>query len=336
VARNREFYRDKAAFGWNFLFPFLLIGGFSIIFGGAEQKDFKVGLFPCAEPSAAECVPEAMKPIRYIQYIGFGERKSGLGKLRHHKIDMLVELGERPYAYWVSNTSPKGYIVERMVAADLAEATASVLRRRPSVEAREIRYIDWLFPGILGMTIMFSALYGVGFVVVRYRKNGVLKRLSATPLTAFEYLAAQVISRILLLLITLVILWVGCDLVFEFTVEGHMANIALLFVLGCLSLCSLGLVVASRGASEEFANGILNFITWPMMFLSEVWFSIEGAPEWVKWLDKLFPLTHLLTGVRKVMNDGAGLTEIGPELAVLAGMTILFLLVGARLFSWNK
>jgi ABC-2 type transport system permease protein len=84
------------------------------------------------------------------------------------------------------------------------------------------------------------------------------------------------------------------------------------------------LVIASRGTSEEFATGLLNFIAWPMMFLSEVWFSIEGAPHWVKSFAAIFPLTHLLKAVRKIMNDGAGLIDVGPELAVLALMTLCF------------
>ena len=92
---------------------------------------------------------------------------------------------------------------------------------------------------------------------------------------------------------------------------------------------ALGLVIASRGTSEEFANGVLNFICWPMMFLSEVWFSIEGAPDWLQTSAKIFPLTHLLVAARKVMNEGAGLVAVMPELAVLCAMTVGFLLVGA-------
>jgi ABC-2 type transport system permease protein len=338
VARNREFFRDRAAFGWNFLFPFLLIGGFAVIFGGEEQKDFKVGLFPCTQVETADtqCVPEAVSRIRYIRYLGFADQTTGLDKLKHHRIDMLLDISSSPFRYWVSDTSPKGYVVERMMAGSLTPHADAAIQRQDAVETRRIRYIDWLFPGILGMNIMFSALYGVGFVVVRYRKNGVLKRLNATPLTALEYLSAQMLSRIFLLLFTLCILWVGCDLVFKFRVEGHYLDLVILFTVGCLSLTALGLVVASRGNSEEFTNGILNFITWPMMFLSEVWFSIEGAPDWVRAVAKLLPLTHLLTGVRKVMNDGAGIGEVMPELTILAGMTVFFLAVGAGLFSWSR
>ena len=339
VARNREFFRDREAFGWNFLFPFLLIGGFAIIFGGNEAKDFKVGLFPCIQTESQiqpDCIPEKLRTIRLIQYIGCPSLEQGLVKLKHHKFDLLLDISTQPYRYWVSDTSPKGYTVEKMLIATFSPGTPRGLERQKVVAARQIRYIDWLFPGILGMNIMFSALYGVGFVVVRYRKNGVLKRLKATPLTAFEYLSAQMLSRLFLLAFTLTILWVGCDLIFHFSVEGSYLDLAVIFLAGCLSLTAMGLVVPSRGTSEEFTNGLLNFITWPMMFLSEVWFSIEGAPKWVKGIAQLFPLTHMLTAVRKIMNDGASLADVMPELGILIGMTILFLIIGAKLFSWNK
>jgi ABC-type multidrug transport system permease subunit len=207
---------------------------------------------------------------------------------------------------------------------------------KKEIKTSAIRYIDWLFPGILAMNMMFSALWGVGYVVVRYRKNGVLKRLKVTPLTAFEYLSAQALSRIFLLMFTLTVVWIGCDLIFSFTVLGSYLNLFLVFCLGSLSLTALGLVLASRGTSEEFTTGILNFISWPMMFLSEVWFSLEGAPQWVKNAAQIFPLTHLLKAARKIMHDGAGLMDVGLEIIILAVMTLAFLTTGAGLFSWNK
>ncbi len=338
-ARNYEFFRDRAAFGWNFLFPFLIIAGFAIIFGGDERNEFKVGIFPCETTRADSidaCVPDAIKSVKQIWFVGFNSREEGLNKLKHHKVDLLLERGPAPFRYWINDTSPKGYVVEKMLAGVLTEASNSYLLRQQVVASRQVRYIDWLFPGIIGMNMMFSALYGVGFVVVRYRKNGVLKRLKATPLTAFEYLSAQMLSRLFVMAFSLTILWVGCDIVFDFSVEGSYLDLTVMFLLGCVSLISMGLVIASRGTSEEFTNGLLNFITWPMMFLSEVWFSLEGAPHWVLNIARMFPLTHLLTGVRKIMNDGATLADVSVELGMLCGFSLLFLAVGALLFSWNK
>lgn len=338
-ARNHEFFRDRAAFGWNFLFPFLIVVGFGIIFGGRDHSEFKVGVFPWnASETAIEQVriPDAVKQTRYVKFIGFASLEQGLEKLRHHKIDFLVRAGDVPYSYWINDTSPKGYIVEKMFSAGLAPEAAVNLAEKKQIQGEAVRYIDWLFPGILGMNMMFSALWGVGYVVVRYRKNGVLRRLKATPLTSLEYLAAQMLSRIFLLMFITIIVWAGCDLIFSFQVAGSYLNLLVLFFMGGLSLTALGLLMASRGTSEEFTSGILNFITWPMMFLSEVWFSLEGAPEWIRAFAQVFPLTHMLRAVRSVMSDGAGLTDVAPELIVMAAMTLVFLTAGAALFSWNR
>jgi ABC-2 type transport system permease protein len=274
--------------------------------------------------------------MQYLQFIGFPSEAEGLEKLKNHKIDFLLKLGNAPHEYWVNDSSPKGYVLEQMLKASLSPSTLKADMIKKAIQGDSIRYIDWLFPGILAMNMMFSALWGVGYVVVRYRKNGVLKRLNVTPLTALEYLSAQMISRIFLLMFTLLIVWIGCDLIFSFRVSGSYVNLFLVFFLGSLSLTSLGLILASRGTSEEFTTGMLNFISWPMMFLSEVWFSLEGAPQWVKTIAQLFPLTHMLKAIRKIMHNGAGLMDISVEMTVLALMTLIFLVIGASLFSWNK
>jgi len=337
-ARNREFFRDRAAFGWNFMFPFLIVAGFALIFSGGNQKDYKIGVAPASPPGVMDPadadIPEALKSIRYAEFIGFEDMQTALDRLRHHKIDLLIAAGPPPYRYWVSDASPKGYAVSALLRDSLHGNTGTAVKQE--IHGREIRYIDWLFPGILGMNMMFSALWGVGYVVVRYRKNGVLKRLKATPLSAVEYLGAQLLSRVFLLMFTLIVVWFGSDLVFSFQVVGRRMDIFIAFFLGSLSMAGLGLILAARGTSEEFTSGILNFISWPMMFLSEVWFSLEGAPEWIRAIATVFPLTHLLTAVRRIMNDGAGLWDVMPELSILGVMTIVFLSIGAGLFSWTR
>ena len=338
-ARNREFFRDRAAFGWNFMFPFLIVAGFGVIFGAKTHTEYKIGLFPHESVSvtmAETDIPNEFRQMRYIEFIGIPTKTEGLDKLKHHKIDFLLKLGDRPYEYYVSDASPKGYVIEQMFKSSLIPPDFKTGAQKKEIQGTAIRYLDWLFPGILAMNMMFSALWGVGYVVVRYRKNGVLKRLKVTPLSAFEYLSAQALSRIFLLMFTLVVVWLGCDFIFSFAVLGSYLNLILIFFLGSTSLTALGLVLASRGTSEEFTTGILNFISWPMMFLSEVWFSLEGAPQWVKGVSRIFPLTHILTAVRKIMHDGVGLMEVSVEIAILTLMTLAFLVLGAVMFSWNK
>jgi ABC-type multidrug transport system permease subunit len=339
-ARNYEFFRDRAGFGWNILFPFLIVAGFGVIFSSDSGSDYKLGVFPVKENQAgleSLDLPGRLKTYQHIRIIPFEIRDEALDKLAHHKIDLLLENAGPELKYWVNDSSPKGYVLEKMVRESMVpeEWFASKVIRQ-EVRGDRIRYIDWLFPGILGMNIMFSALFGVGYVIVRYRRIGVLKRLKATPVTAFEYLTAQLVSRVLIMLISSSVVWLGCDLLFSFRMHGSYLDALAVFFSGTLCLVSLGLVLACRGTNEELTNGIINFISWPMMFLSEVWFSIEGASDFVKTAAKLLPLTHFLNAARKIINDGATLSDVSSEVAILLIMSFVFLTIGSVLFSWTK
>jgi ABC-type multidrug transport system permease subunit len=182
---------------------------------------------------------------------------------------------------------------------------------------------------------MFSSLFGVGYVVVRYRKNGFLKRLRATPLRAIEFVIAQVASRLVLILIITSFVYTGTTFFLDIRMDGsYLLLLAVLFA-GSISMISMGLMVAARVTSEELAGGLLNMVTWPMMMLSGVWFSLEAASDWVRQVAAVFPLTHMLDAARAVMLDGAGLTEVMPEIVILLGMSVIFLAVGAFTFRWH-
>jgi len=195
--------------------------------------------------------------------------------------------------------------------------------------------VDWVMPGVLGMNVMFSCLFGVGYVIVRYRKNGVLRRLKATPLRAHEFLLAQIVSRLLLVVVVSSVIYLGTDLLVDFRMLGSYLDLLLTLVVGAFSLISLGLVVASRIRSDELAGGLLNLLSWPMMFLSGVWFSLEGIHPLLQRLALCLPLTHLIAGARAVMIDGAGLAEMGHHVLILVAMTSMFLSIASVIFRWE-
>jgi ABC-type multidrug transport system permease subunit len=195
--------------------------------------------------------------------------------------------------------------------------------------------VDWLIPGVLGMNIMFSALFGVGYVIVRYRKNGVLKRLRATPLSAFEFISAQIASRLLMIVAVTVLVYVGTDLVVDFRMVGSYWLLFLILLLGALSMISVGLLIAARITSEEAANGLLNLMSWPMMLLSGVWFSLEGSHPLVQNLSLILPLTHMVEAARVVMIEGAGLTDVASQLFILSLFTLCFVFIGSKTFRWE-
>jgi ABC-2 type transport system permease protein len=175
----------------------------------------------------------------------------------------------------------------------------------------------------------------VGWVIVRYRKNGVLRRLKATPLRPWEFLTAQVVSRLLVVLGASLIVYVGADLLLDFPMRGSYVALGLVYVAGSLCLVSLGLIVAARLRTEEVADGLLNFISWPMLLLSGVWFSMEGASAFAQTISRALPLTHLVEAARKVMIDGAGVLDILPQVGLLLGLAVLFLSLATWMFRWE-
>ena len=186
------------------------------------------------------------------------------------------------------------------------------------------------------MNMMFSCLFGVGYVVVRYRKNGFLKRLRATPLRPIEFIIAQVASRMSLIIVITTVIYTGTHVLLDTRMEGSYLTLLLIAIVGAVSMVSLGLMVAARVTSEELAGGLLNIINWPMMLLSGVWFSLEGASPLVQNAAKIFPLTHILDSSRAVMLDGANLIDVAPNLGALMLMSAVFLGVGATSFRWNQ
>ena len=322
-ARNKEFFRDKSTLSWNILFPFLLLIGFYYVFGQAQPM-FKVGVL--SEQDAYLTRPVFMS-VKHIQFIPYENMEQAMDRLERHQIDLIMNIDDDQY--WVNEESSQGYMAEQLLVAKDPD-----FQRNP-IRGTAIRYVDWVLPGIMGMNIMFSSLFGVGYVIVRYRKNGVLKRLNATPLTAFEFISAQLMSRIFMVVFVGAILFIGARAIFSTMMVGSFGLLFITMLLGAFSLVSLGLLVAARLRSEEFTGGLLNMATWPMMGLSEVWFPLEGAPHFVHQLSNLLPLTHLVQAMREIMVDGAGVVDISNHLLTLGGMSILFLTLGALLFSWN-
>jgi ABC transporter DrrB family efflux protein len=323
-ARNLEFLRDRSTLVFTLLLPILLVIGMGFVFGGPERPLFKVGVLAASiDPATHPFLRE-----RYVEFVPLPQQEQALQKVSHQQVDLLVDL-HAPPRYWVNTDSPKGYILEKLLLA--AEPSA----RRQPVTGAALRYVDWLFPGILGMNMMFSCLFGVGYVVLRYRKSGFLKRLHATPLTAFEFLSAQVLSRLGLILFVTVILYTGIGAIIGFHNAGSTLLLLLLAIIGALSMIALGLTIAARFSSEELVGGLLNLLTWPMMLLSGIWFSLEGSPRWVQWVAHVFPLTHVLDAARAVMLDGAGLTQIAPHLLFLGATALAFLAFGAWSFRWR-
>ncbi|RLA29244.1 MAG: ABC transporter permease [Gammaproteobacteria bacterium] len=328
-ARNLEFIRDRGSMSWNIILPVALMFGLSFIFG-ADRAEYTVGVLQSGTEIDASAHP--FLETRYIQFVVVNDEADGFRRVARHQLDLLMQI-EGQQRYWVNPDSPKGYFAELALLQADADAGGDITKEQISGEP--VRYVDWVLPGILGMNMMFSCLFGVGYVVVRYRKNGFLKRLRATPLRAIEFVIAQVASRLVLVTLITSFVFAGTKYFLDTRMDGSYITLFIVLVVGAVSLISMGLMIAARVTSEELAGGLLNMVTWPMMMLSGVWFSLEAANDAVRNIAKVFPLTHILDSARAVMLDGANLAAIAPQLIALLAMTAVFLVIGAVIFRWH-
>ena len=331
VARNLEFFRDRSTLIFNLVFPVVLIFGFAYAFPGGGGTTFKVGTIG-SPPAAGSAADVAFLHYKHIQFVPYDSLRAPLDRLAHHQLDMVLDF--EGLEYYVNEASSNGYVLERMLAPE-GRAPAAAIFAKKTVSGAPIRYVDWFIPGIIGINIMFGSLSGVGFVIVRYRRNGVLKRFKATPLSAFEFVSAQVLSRFFIVAFLSLVIFAGTDLALHFRMAGSWALLALVNALAILCMIALGLVFSSRIKSEEVAGGIMNLITWPMMIFSGVFFSLEGTPRAMQVASRAFPITYYIEASRAIMLDGAGLAKVAGDIGVLAAMTLVFLAAAATLFKWE-
>ena len=328
VARNKEFYRDRSGMMWALFFPFLMVGAIGFAFSGGDQTIFTLGYYAPAQ-ATVESLP--LPGEKFIEQVHYTDLDTALQRVRSFQLDVLLST-DNPGVYWVNEDSPSSMALEQIL---VAKPGWSGMQRQP-LTGREIRYVDWVIPGVLGMNLMFGSVFGIGYVIVRYRKNGVLKRMQATPVTPLQFLTSQVLSRMMVMVVICIILYAGCNLMIDFIMVGSYLDLIVVALLAIFSMITLALIVATRTTSEELAGGLLNLITFPMLLLSEVWFSLDNAPAWLKSFSQCLPLTHAVQAAREIMLNGTPLSELTYHVWTLVVMSIVFLVLGSLMFRWNE
>jgi ABC transporter DrrB family efflux protein len=323
-ARTMEFVRDTGSFAWSLLFPIIMVFGFAFAFNGNSAL-FKVGVLGPGDPALSFLKTEQ---VQFVDYAA-DKPEAALEKLRHHNLDVVIDTATK--TYWVNKESKNSSVVRLL----LTKQDGGQSYQEQQVTGQAIRYVDQLVPGVIGMNMLFGCLFGIGFVIVRYRKNGVLKRLKATPVSALQFVLAQGVSRFVIVFLTSIFVFVGTDLFLHFMMKGSYLDLILVMSLGILSMIALGLVFASRFKNEELASGIINLVTWPMMLFSGIFFSLEGTPVALQWVGQAIPITHFLQAARAIMLEGAGLAQVAPDLAFLALFSAACFGLAAWLFKWE-
>ena len=322
--RNKEFYRDFGALGWVIVFPLLMIVVFGYVFNIDSGENYKIGYWDKISPMT----------IENIKWVKYQDKDEALNKLKYQKIDLVFSELDGQKSVWRAKDSAKSKMALKLLQLSLSNTTLPFEIK--NIKGKVYSYLDWVFPGIVNLNVMFMGLWGVGWVIVRQRKLGILKRFKASPLTSFEYLLAQMTSRLIVTSVSGVLVYSLAHVIYPFNYDARYFDLFIVFIIGAMSLSSLGLIFASRINSEELCNGLLNFLTYPLMFISEIWFSLEGSPTWVKSIATYSPLWRMTNSMRKILLEGESLSDRLEDIIFLLAFGLIFTLVGSFLFKWNK
>ena len=336
MARLREFYREPEAMFWVYGFPILLVVGLGIAFRNQpiERITVDVELGPQAEAT----LQVLKKQEKFVARIVTPDEARLHLRTGGTALVVKASHGSAPsYEYAYDPSRPESELARNAVDDALQRAAGRQDPAQVTVKKFDEpggRYIDFLVPGLLGMSLMGGGLWGVGFVTVDMRIRKLLKRFVATPMRKSDFLAGVMLSRLLFLVPEVFILLVFAWLAFGVVIYGNLLAVFFLILLGAVTFAGLGLLVASRAKTLEAVSGLMNLVMLPMWLLSGIFFSSERFPEAVQPLIKLLPLTALNNALRAVMQEGAPLTSQLPEIGLLSAWSVVTFVLALKWFRW--
>jgi ABC-2 type transport system permease protein len=348
LARIREFMREPEVVFWVFAFPILLVCALGIAFRNTGPEKIPVAVERSdAQGAQSDALFKALSDSADVQPTLLSPEEAAKA-LRNGKVVLVVRPtdGNTSGAASLPNSPVYRYDPARPESRQARLAVDDALQRGAGradvVRAGDetftepgARYIDFLIPGLLGMNLMGSGLWGVGFAVVNARTKKLLKRFSATPMRRSHYLLSFVFSRLIFLVLEVAVVIAFAYFAFGFRVRGSWLEMAFLLLLGSMTFAGIGLLIAARPKTIEGVSGLMNLVMLPMWLLSGTFFSSARFPDFLQPFIKALPLTALNDSLRTVMNDGASVTTSGIAVLVLLAWCVVGFAVALKVFRWQ-
>jgi ABC-2 type transport system permease protein len=331
--RLREFVREKGILFWVFAFPLLMAIGLGVAFRDKPVEPPRVAVVGGKDVPEAQALL-ASKEVRAERL----SRTEAAKALKRAKIDLIVDWSKDRPVLRYDTTADKAPLA-RAITTDVLERAAG-RRDRLHVTAKPVtrpgsRYVDFLIPGLIGMNLMGTSMWGVGYNLVIARKRRLLRRYAVTPMRRGDFLLSYFASRCLFLIVELSVLITFGWLTFGTRVQGNLLLVPAVALLGASAFAAISLVIGARVENTESANGWMNFVQLPMWVLSGAFFSYERFPEVLHEPIRWLPLTALCDALRVVYGGEASLGTLGHEVAVLTLWSVLGYVIAARTFRWQ-
>jgi ABC-2 type transport system permease protein len=336
LMRFREFVREPEAVFWVFIFPVLLAAGLGIAF--RNQPAQRTAIIVVGSSDRTDGLVRALRADSSLAVAVANEATARRELVTGRVALVVVPVGAGKVEYRFDPDRPESQLARLQVDDAVQRGQGrhdpvAVGERRVSEPGA--RYIDFVVPGLLGMNLMGSGIWGLGFAIVDARRKRLLKRLIATPMSKPQYLASFMLSRLTMLVLEVALLLGFAVLVFGVPLRGSLTSLAAVCLISALSFSALGLLIASRARTIEAASGLMNLVMLPMWIFSGVFFSSSRFPDAVQPLIQALPLTAVNDALRASMLEGAGWSVLSPELAIISAWLVVSFGLALRLFRWK-
>lgn len=355
----REFYREPGVVFWSLVFPILMAWGLGIAFSSKIEPTKTVAIV-LSETSSAE-LTDRIPQLSHFNFstdtltgnvfymANFGDSLMGLTHyilkpvewtdaelmLKRGNVSLIIteNNGQLNFHYDKQNSEAQLVYLHLSAIANGRVASNTQHEIKP-ITAKGSRYIDFLVPGLLAMNIMMSTMWGISYTLIEARTKKLLRRMVATPLRKWHYIASLFIARVFLCSVEAAIVFAFAHYYFDITISGSIIAFIALFISGIVAFTGIAVLVGSRTAKTRIGNGLINFVVMPMMLLSGIYFSYHNFPEFTIPYIQALPLTMLADGIKAIFNEGAELLNVGYLVLLLNGLGIFMFTLGMRIFKW--
>jgi ABC-2 type transport system permease protein len=355
ISSLKAYARNRSAMFFSLLVPLLIMVIFGLLNLGGSVSE-RVAVVDDAHNGGSQQIIRALHAVPVLK-VSQGALDAERAALKNGDVDLVVVLpADLPPSFagdattrpvtiteYTNQARPQdtavaGGVVQRVFdnLQHFASGTPPpILVQEQPVSGKNLTYVDFLVPGIISLSIMQTGIFSVGFALVAMKRTGILRRLMATPMNITDFMVAQVGTRMIMSAAQVVILLSVALLFFKFHMNGNALILLAVAILGSGIFIAIGFAIAGYAKSEDAVPALANIVVLPMMFLSGVFFSRNGEPDWLHRISDYLPLTFLTDAIRGVSVDGASLWTIRGDLLGIAVWVLIAVFLATRLFRWE-
>ncbi|MFO7446898.1 MAG: ABC transporter permease [Ignavibacteriaceae bacterium] len=359
LAQTKELMREPAVLFWGIVFPILMALGLGLAFTqkaeivrniavtgeGASSNKFEYFLRNRTEKIVSEDNVERYQLTIEDEKLGnttyiFSRMswEEAIVQLKRGEISIILEEKNGNIEYNFDPVNPDAQLIYVNLSGIINKGDTELTENNDNIKPLTItgtRYIDFLIPGLISMGIMMSCVWGVGYNMIEKRSKKLLRRMIATPMRKSHFLISMMTVRTAMNFIEGGLLFLFAYIVFDVTIQGSIPALILIFISSNIAFAGIAILTASRTASLEVGNGLINAVITPMIVLSGVFFSYHNFPEWLVSFVKYLPLTLLADGTRSIFIEGAGIAQITLPFFILLLTGIISFWIGLKMFKWH-